>query len=206
MADQTDRAKAKGALLQRMREDAKLDQADVADGLGVTRVTVSRWETGATKIRDRVVRELVMWYMSRGAKLSPEEADGHGIEIPRRTADRRPGEPAYRTPTRLEPDDAAALRDREVRERDHRDRVRLSEISGYAKAVMESLQLAMNQQREVIAGLAPWVIEDEPLGGASTRYPNRLTPNATPEELDRALARQTTPDVLATPDPERARG
>lgn len=53
----------------------------------------------------------------------------------------------------------------EVLQRAHestrRNLVRLSEISGYAKSVLQMMEAVTEAQREVVRGLAPWVVEEE---------------------------------------------
>lgn len=97
-AEKAQLGKRRGRLLQRLREDAGYEQKDIAAALDVSRVTVSRWETGDREPSRSVIRELVMMYISRGAELEVLEAAEAGIEIPRKTKDRPVGEGAYATP------------------------------------------------------------------------------------------------------------
>lgn len=170
-------AKAKGAFLKKLREVAEMEQDDVASLLAVSRVTVSRWETARREPSRSVVRELVMLYMSRGAKPDADEAAALGIEIPRRTADRPPGTSAYATPDRLAIDGRGLVREgsgsgsvavpenvlRAALAKTEANLVRLSEISGYAKGVLEMMRAVTAGQEQVVASLAPWVRHEERL-------------------------------------------
>jgi transcriptional regulator with XRE-family HTH domain len=158
MTDKNARDKRRGRLLQALREEAGLEQKDVAELMDVSRVTVSRWETGATEVKRSAVRELVMLYMSKGATPDPAEAAAAEIEIPRRTADRPAGTSAYATPETIKiPQDIL----RSAMEQTEAHLLRLSEISGYAKHVLEMMQHVTAGQARVVESLAPWVRHEE---------------------------------------------
>jgi transcriptional regulator with XRE-family HTH domain len=151
-------ATTRGRLLKRLREGAELEQKDVADILGVSRVTVSRWENAERAPSKSVVRELVMLYISKGATPDPAEAAAAEIEIPRRTADRPAGTSAYATPETIKvPQDIL----RSAMEQTEAHLLRLSEISGYAKHVLEMMQHVTAGQARVVESLAPWVRHEE---------------------------------------------
>lgn len=158
MTDKNARDKRRGRLLQTLREEAGLEQKDVAELMDVSRVTVSRWETGATEVKRSAVRELVMLYMSKGATPDTAEAAAAEIEIPRRTADRPAGTSAYATPETIKvPQDIL----RSAMEQTEAHLLRLSEISGYAKHVLEMMQHVTAGQARVVESLAPWVRHEE---------------------------------------------
>ncbi len=103
MSDQLELNKTRGRLLQLLRQQAKLEQQEVADVLEVNRVTVSRWETGAAALKRSTARELVMLYMARGVTPDADAMAAAGLEIPKRTADRPLGtSPSRSTDRRIQ--------------------------------------------------------------------------------------------------------
>lgn len=163
----TELAKLRGRFLQRLREDAQYEQGDVAALIDVSRVTVSRWETGAREPSGSVVRELVMLYMARGAVPDPEAAAKAGIEIPRRTSERGPGENAYRTPDVIPAPVAGEASAAELatwgQQETARNLQRLAEIRGQALGVLRMLQAVTAEQQRVVDSLDPWAVRESEL-------------------------------------------
>ena len=156
--------KKRGAVLQQLREEAKLEQEDVAQAIGVSRVTVSRWETGASRVKKHVVRELVTLYMSHGVTPDPEQLAAAEIDIPKgraaATAGLAPLE-YLRAPqqtragaldqlSRPAPDlTAAAI-------------IPTPELAGYAKAILHMLQNVVSSQQQLVTSLERFVDSESP--------------------------------------------
>lgn len=170
MASRSERDIARGRYLQFLRQEAGLEQQDVADALEVSRVTVSRWETGTTEIKRNVLRELVMLYMARGAVPNPAEATEAGVEIPRRTAERAPGENAYRTPDAFETPTAGERSAGELatwgQQQTAQNLKRLAEIRGQALGVLRMLEAVTAEQQRVVDSLDPWALKESELRAA----------------------------------------
>ncbi|MCA2992047.1 helix-turn-helix transcriptional regulator [Gemmatimonas sp.] len=174
--------KKRGALLQLLREEAKLEQQDVAEALGVSRVTVSRWETGATRIKSHVERELVMLYMSRGAKPEPQAMAAAGLDIPKRTSERQPESGPY--------DYAVVQGPVVVREPAGTTIVPPSELAGYAKAILHILQSVVSSQQTLVASL-----EQQSVPAPQADMVDELTPPVSREKLDATVRRQLAKDA-----------
>lgn len=166
----TELAKLRGRFLQRLREDAQYEQGDVAALIDVSRVTVSRWETGAREPSGSVVRELVMLYMARGAAPDPAEAAKAGIEIPRRTFERAPGEAAYKTPDVINAPTVREVSPAELatwgQQETARNLQRLAEIRGQALGVLRMLEAVTAEQQRVVDSLDPWALKESELRAA----------------------------------------
>ena len=167
MAARSDRDIARGRYLQSLRQEAGLEQQDIADALEVSRVTVSRWETGTTEIKRSVVRELVMLYMAHGAVPDPAEATEAGVEIPRRTAERAPGETAYKTPDVINAPTVREVSPAELatwgQQETARNLQRLAEIRGQALGVLRMLEAVTAEQQRVVDSLDPWAVRESEL-------------------------------------------
>lgn len=79
-----DNDRARGKALQRLREDAKLDQDQAGEIVGRTRVTVSRWENGYPPPKD-LAGKLLKAYLDRGADIPEHLWDW--VSVPRETSE-----------------------------------------------------------------------------------------------------------------------
>lgn len=84
-------------------------------------------------------------------------------------------------------------------ERTSENLLRLSEISGYAKAVLSMLRSVTAEQARVVESLEPWVLREDRAWTvrATEPAPEGLSPNATGAELEAATRRQLEADAAA---------
>jgi transcriptional regulator with XRE-family HTH domain len=144
------------------RETGRRTQAELAQDVGVSEGTISRW-------------------------LSAKSPPKRGLSVLVTWAERQP---SYAVPS------ATAVRVREVAP----NAKPLAELRGQARAVLSMLQAVIAEQQQLVEGLEPWSFIDDALSaerGLSGNDPSVgfLTPNATPEELEAATARQLRLDA-----------
>lgn len=124
------------------REAARTSQAAVAEDMGVHKSAVSRWKAGDVP-KGKLKTALMEWAEKKAAAYDTARP------APLQTRDGAPvgvGQIVR---------DAKAQTDANL--------VRLSEISGYAKAVLTMMQAVTDAQARVVASLEPYVVAEEQL-------------------------------------------
>lgn len=170
-----------GAYFAEAREQRRLKQKEVADAIGVTVPTLSRYENGRAPMSASVVRQLSALYQI--------ESDGWTYPDPKQAAmadrvmERRREAPLSESFERADPRYWSARWDQAV--------------SSLRRVLAEHEDLAEEMREQAYRPYRP-----EP----STSVSGVVTPPVTPERLAQRIADQSPPDVLAGDDSARARG
>lgn len=166
------------------RERARMKQKAVADALGVTVPTLSRYENGKTPMSARVIQQLASLYGvdPEGWKDDAERAKGEALRMP------EPARAVDATTSYAHADLRywAARWDQAVSSLRH--------VLAEQAALADELRDQAFTPYRMASGAPMRVAEPG------------VTPPVTPERLAQRIADQTTPDVLATDDSARARG
>lgn len=179
--DQAEVQRRMGAYFSAAREQRRLKQKEVADAIGVTVPTLSRYENGRAPMSASVVRQLSALYQV--------EPDGWTYPAPgdsataARVMERRREAPLSEAFERADPRYWAARWDQAV--------------SSLRRVLAEHEDLA-EEMREQAYRPYRAVLPTPPAGG--------VTPPLTPERLDQAIADQMPPGAPADDDRGRAQG